>query len=156
MKIICAVLGMLMFLNAGTVSASTGLKEILDNYQYSIEVEWDQQDQNQLNLIQHKFNSDIQNLLAESESPELIMENALLMVRNEKLRQEMAEVFATSMQNNLHPEDVQNHLLKIITEDRAQGASWSIITKIAIGGIVTLVVARVVIEVYFYFWKQKF
>jgi len=128
------------------VLASTGtvqeLERVLDDYQYSLSVEWDQKDQNFYDVKTKEFFSKLEQLIKE----EGLSQEQIMTLVNKKANNK-ALVEALKLKLSLMGKNISNEeLIKLINESTkdmySRGASWNgqIILPVAIGLLIAAVV----------------
>jgi hypothetical protein len=128
------------------VLASTGtvqeLERVLDDYQYSLSVEWDQKDQKFYDVKTKEFFSKLEQLIKE----EGLSQEQIMTLVNKKANNK-ALVEALKLKLSLMGKNISNEdLIKLINESTkdmySRGASWNgqIIIPVAIGLLIAAVV----------------
>lgn len=154
MKImLTAFLATLMF--SQSLLATTNLKSITDRYQYSLEVEWDQQDQNFLNKVNKELSNDIEGLIESGMTQEELLEEAIASIKDEKLRNELKANIELLSVNQMNAEDFKNLMLHTLDKNQAQGASWNPIGKVLIGTVAVLAITYLAFRIYMHEWGKR-
>jgi hypothetical protein len=128
------------------VLASTGtvqeLERVLDDYQYSLSVEWDQKDQNFYDVKTKEFFSKLEQLIKDEG---LSQEQIMTLVNKKANNKSLVE--ALKLKLNLMGKNISNvELIKLVNESTkdlySRGASWNgqIIIPVAIGLLIAAVV----------------
>ncbi len=148
MKILTTFL-ILCFLSSNSFAA-TGFKELFENYQYAVTVEWDQQDQVFLKNEENKFINGIDLLVQNGHSTEEIIIESLELIHDKNLRNEIEEALKLFGSKNIS----KNQLLTILDQNAVamsqQGSSWSTIGKILVGAVVTYGVLKLLMIIIIY------
>jgi hypothetical protein len=128
---------MILFQSVASAGTASGLKTLIDDYRYSLTVEWDQKDEAALKLIQSNFRQELQRLnvsatelkevLAQSESQDA----ELLSILNMKDEAVMAEELQKLV-------DVRSETMY------ARGTSWSPL-GVFWSGVGILLVAEIIV-----------
>ena len=134
----------------------TPVRELLDNYTYAMEVEWDQKDEVFKKQQEEIIIQGIQNLLNQGISSQKLLEEVLKTVPDNKFKTDVLNNLSIANQKNMHPEELQSLLMQSAAAARMEGAQWSPVVKVVIGVAVTLLVARIALEIYFHEWEKRF
>jgi uncharacterized protein YPO0396 len=153
-KIISSVLLFSLLFSSQSFAATT-LKEVLQNYTYSMEVEWDQVNLAQKEAINNEFQASLENLF-EQQSPEALMKEALSSIQDPALKNEVQMKIDALKENRISPEEVTASLVQVYEKSQTQGANWSAIGTFAVGAVGVLAVAYLSLRIYMYFWGKKF
>lgn len=148
-----AFLATLMF--SQSLLATTNLKSITDRYQYSLEVEWDQQDQNFLRKVNKELSNDIEVLIESGLTQEQLLDEALSSIRDVNLRNELKENIELLSVNKMNAEDFTNLMLHTLDKNQAQGASWNPIGKVLIGTVAVLAITYLAFRIYMHEWGKR-
>jgi len=126
--------------------AGTGVKSIIDDLTYSLNVEWDQEDQRFYNEQIDLYTQRMADLRAQGLSQEELMNSVMATVKNEEARREVREVLQIISVEKLTDAQALNILTSLRQKTYGEGASWNgnvvvktaIITAIVIGTAVVL------------------
>lgn len=154
-KIILSLVTLMLFSQASFAAHPQGLKELIDNYQYSIEVEWDQKDPAFLEQQNQMLTEGIKSLVAQGQNPRELLEEVLADIPNEQFKADVRAGLAVAAREQLAPEQLNEMILMAAANTHAQGAAWSVWAKIGVGVVATIVVARIALEIYFYEWGKR-
>lgn len=142
-KILASVLSFIFL--TGNSFAATGFKEIIQEYQYEVTVEWDQQDKEFLKNAEDKMISGVESLLASGASPEDLMNEALTLIPDEKLKEDLKITL-----KNYSKEQLISFLDQNADRMALQGSSWSTVGKILVGVVVTYAVLKLLMIIIIY------
>ncbi len=126
--------------------ADNGVKHIIDDLTYSLNVEWDQQDQRFYNEQLDLYTQRIADLRAQGLSQEDLINSLMASIQNEGIRQEVKQMLQMISAERLSDSQVMSILNSLRQKTYAEGASWNgsvvmsaaIITAIVIGTAVVL------------------
>ena len=126
----------LAFAFATTASAATigqqSVREAINDFNYSVQVEWDQQDQAFYKAQVQKLEATIAQLRADGMSNAEIVKAAAANVQDAQLAKEINN--ALSMVNgNMSAEDAQKAVMQAVKANGNHGASWSGSTTLILG-----------------------
>ncbi len=114
--------------------ASTGnFKELVQEYNYTLTVEWDQKDLEFLKSAESKFSIGVRELLKEGSSPLELMAESLDLISDLKLRRELSERLKVYHHNKMSNEELLEFVERYSSSMQTQGTSWSPAMKILLG-----------------------
>jgi hypothetical protein len=155
MKIVStSFLALLIFTQS--LSASTDLKSITEQYQYSLEVEWDQQDQKVLETINSRLSHDIDKLVVAGVSHEALLNEALRSIPDSKLKNDLEAKIELLSNQKMSDEDFQELMLQSLDINQSRGASWNPAGKVIIGTAAVLAITYLALRVYMHEWGKRF
>lgn len=128
---------------SGNSFAATGFKDLFQNYQYAVTVEWDQHDKDFLEAEEQKFSKGIEILLQSGHSTQDIVNDSLTMIHDENLRNEIKEALSLYGDNKISKDQLLNMLEQNASAMSQQGSSWSTLGKIVVGVVVTYAVLKI-------------
>lgn len=116
----------LAFLTTATAStgATVGLSQAINELNYTLNVDWDQQDQAFREKAMEKFRTQLHTLKMQGLSNQELIQGSLAMVRDEGLKKELMAAYAIIDANKLTAEEAQRVVVNAAEKARAQGASW--------------------------------
>jgi hypothetical protein len=116
----------LAFLTTATAStgATVGLSQAINELNYTLNVDWDQQDQAFREKAMEKFRAQLHTLKMQGLSNQELIQGSLAMVRDEGLKTELMAAYAIIDANRLTAEEAQRVVVNAAEKARAQGASW--------------------------------
>lgn len=154
MKIILTSL-LATILLSQSLFASTNLTSVTHKYQYALEVEWDQQDQNFLNRINKELSNDLEGLIESGMTQEELLAEAISSIKDESLRNELKANIELLSVNQMNAEDFKNLMLHTLDKNQAQGASWNPIGKVLIGTVAVLAITYLAFRIYMHEWGKR-
>lgn len=118
----------LAFAFATTASAGTigqnAVREAINEFNYSVKVEWDQQDRDFYKAQVQKLEASIAALAATGMSNAEIVKAATESVQDQKLAQDINAALA-AVNGNMSQEDAAKLVMQAVKANGQQGASWS-------------------------------
>ncbi len=130
--------------------AATGVKELIENYQYAVTVEWDQKDESFLAIQNETFKSGVQQLILSEQSSEQIMNETLNMIKDEKMKAELTESINLLKNNQTSADQVLQVLENHSSQMQEQGTSWSPAVKIIVGVLAGYVLLKLAFLAIYY------
>jgi hypothetical protein len=143
-KLLTTFLALFILSTNSYAGGPSSLKEIVDEYRYALEVEWDQQDMNFYNAITAKLHKDIASL---NLSGEEVIKALALEVKDTKLAAEMKNVSEIVILNNLSHEETLELVQNVVAKSYAFGANY-IGNAGAFIGVMALGVLYVAVQLY--------
>lgn len=135
---------LLAFAFVTTASASTvgahSIKAAIDEFNFAVTVEWDQQDQAFYQAQMKKFLADLNTLRAQGVTTAEIIDVAVSTVKNEKLALEMKSILELIEVEKLSGADAQAMLLEAAKNNSSTGASWSSDAWVWIGPVLGIAI----------------
>lgn len=135
---------LLAFAFVTTASASTvgahSINAAIDEFNFAVTVEWDQQDQAFYQAQMKKFLANLNTLRAQGATTAEIIDVAVSTVKNEKLAQEMKSILELIEVEKLSVEEAQGMLLEATKNNSSTGASWSSDAWVWIGPVLGIAV----------------
>ena len=146
--LISALLAFSMSILPAKAGAMDDLKAVFDDLNYSLEVEWDQKDEefyfNQL----ARFNIRLNDLKSQGLTNEEIVAFALDSIKDKNAARELENLFGLMSMNDLTEIQAQEMIEFYISKHSSQGASWNGRAALIGGGIVIVVVSAMVVSGY--------
>ena len=135
---------LLAFAFVTTASASTvgahSIKAAIDEFNFAVTVEWDQQDQAFYQAQMKKFLANLNTLCAQGATTAEIIDVAVSTIKNEKLALEMKSILELIEVEKLSVEEAQAMLLEATKNSSSTGASWSSDAWVWIGPVLGIAV----------------
>lgn len=147
-KIIASVLSFIFL--SGNSFAATGFKDLIHDYQYEVTVEWDQQDKDFINRADEKLISGVETLLQEGASPQELLNEALTLIPDEKVKADVKQTLKLYGQKEFSKEQLVAFLSQNTSQMARQGSSWSTVGKILVGVVVTYAVLKILMIIIMY------
>lgn len=146
------VLALIMLMSFVTVQANAAtnnsLKTAFDDLNYTLSVEWDQQDKDFYNAQVDGFQDKIESLKADGLSNQELVDFAISNTKNEKLAKDLKGLFGTIEANKLSETEARKLVIDTITKSYSVGASWtSDAAYIAVVALVLVIVIAAAISV---------
>lgn len=122
-----------------------GLALAMNELQYSLTVEWDQQDQAFYQKSLEKFNRQIQELQNEGMLTQDIIDHTLANIKDAKVAKSVEGAFNLLRMNRATPNEAQKYMQDLLAQQYATGAAWDnsagdVIIGLAVLGIVAYAV----------------
>lgn len=134
--------------------AASGLKEALDHYQYNVTVNWDQIDEAQLKKYDLEFQTSIQLLIRQGQSPEELVQEAISLSQDKSLKNDLDKMVIDFKTKNITSSEL-NEILKDKSDALyAKGASWHPAVKVILGVIGAYVILKAIMLT-IYFWDTE-
>lgn len=132
-------------------AAHDSIKRILDEYHYSVEVIWDQQNQRQLDEINLQFEKALDVYLARHSGEEMVQE-LLQQIQDPAIKAKVIEAIMSARDQ----ESLRLSLSSIYEQSKMQGAQWSTVGKVALGAVGILALSYIAVRVYMHEWGKRF
>lgn len=127
-------------------ATSLTLKELFDNLNYSLNVEWDQKDKAFYDAQIQKFTAEVKKLQSSGLSNQDLVEFAKSQVKNEKVAANIESALNLVQINKMKPEEARKFALESVSKSYSTGANYSSSGYYTIAAIV-LVVALVAVVI---------
>ncbi len=126
-RLMTAVIALCLMLHAGSASAEVhqGLKSLFDQYHYTMQVEWDQQESTTPELAKRELLKGLDQLRQTGVSDLAIREAAVAQVKNETLKRELTQVLSLSRTLEMSPVETEAFMFETLKKSYQQGANWS-------------------------------
>lgn len=142
LKNISIMFSFLLLISTTVEAASiSALKAIVDEFNYAVTVEWDQQDKKFYEMEVQKFKQALRELENNGLTREEMAEFLVIEMNDERLAQEIRSSMALVDNNKLEAELAHRQLIENIKQTYEQGASWRGEYTITIIGGALLVVS---------------
>jgi CRISPR/Cas system Type II protein with McrA/HNH and RuvC-like nuclease domain len=155
----CSIMSFILVLLISHHSFAQGItpvKDLLDNYTFAMEVEWDQTDKDFQKNQEELMLQGIRDLIQQGVSSQELLKEVLQAIPDKRFKSDIMNHLTLANQTNMHPEELQTLLLQSAQEARMQWAQWSPVVKVVLGVAITLLVARIALEIYFHEWEKRF
>lgn len=129
-----------------------GIREAMREFNYALEVEWDQRDQNFYHAQVELFNERIEQLKLNNISKKEALTSILAEAKNGPFKNSVQELLKQIDIEKLPPQEVQNLFVELAQRERAKGANWIGDVEVympfilAFGAIVAITVLLVVLQ----------
>lgn len=122
--ITCLFLIQLFFIQSVSAASSTGLKKMIDEFNYTVNVEWDQQDQQFIIDQKEKFLKQVNALLDSGVEPEDLIAEVKESLNKQSSIEKFDFIVAQYEAQVLQPSDLINEIKLLAIDDAANGTSW--------------------------------
>lgn len=140
LMLVCAV-----FTVSAQATTQNGLKAAFDELNYSLTVEWDQQDKDFYIEQMKTFKGKVNELQARGLSKKELIEFAKAEVKNKKLAADLDTAFTMISLNKMTGEQASEYLVDLMKKGYSTGASWNSDAGLLIGvGLLLVVVGLAV------------
>ncbi len=119
-------------------SPVNGLKEAIDELNYSLTVEWDQADPAFYEEQKEIFKQRVVALSEQGASNDQLMHTALQLVKDEGQKKEVEVLFSKILNGQMDDESMANSIMNLSENMYSSGASWNGRTTIAVIAIVAV------------------
>jgi hypothetical protein len=123
--------------------SNNSLKTAFDELNYSLSVEWDQQDRAFYDAQMAKFTTQVQELQAKGLSNAELMEFATSNIKDKNLAKEVQNAMTLVQINKLSASEARKMLLDTVGKNYSAGASWSS-DGILYGALIVLLIVAAV------------
>jgi hypothetical protein len=106
-------------------ATGTGLKQAFDEFRYSVNVEWDQQDLTYYETARERLETRIGEAMANGATTEQVIEVAIAQIPDAKLAAEMRQSAQLLQAGKLSASDARELLMKSLEAQGSRGASWT-------------------------------
>ncbi len=120
------------------------MKTAIDELNYSLDVEWDQKDQNFYNQQVEKYSQTILSLLANGLTKEELIQETVATIKNKKLALEVEEALEVLNIENLSEAQAMSIVDSLREKNYSRGANWSGTTTVIVTSVVVVTVAAIV------------
>ena len=140
----------LVLISPAFPQTNSGLKSLLDNYQYTLIVEWDQTDSVYLQNATEKFSRDLEALIAEGHAPEVLLQESLSLIPNEKTKSDLTYALGLYHNKSLSSAELKSFFEEELKHMHIQGVSWSPVTKVLVGAAIGYAVFKILLLTIYY------
>lgn len=137
------IIALMMLLSVFSVHADVvsgnNLKTVFDELNYSLTVEWDQQDKKFYNEQMKKFQGEVAKLQAQGLSNAELVEFAKSQIKDEKTAKDLETVFNVIEINKLDQKEARALVLDTFGKSYSQGASWAGDVAIVAAAVILLI-----------------
>lgn len=123
-KIFSLVIVFAMLISTAGANTTSGLKAAFDELSYSLNVEWDQKDQEFYKKQMDKFNESILALRAQGMTNAEMMDFVKTQVKDANVARDIETAMTVAVVNKMSPEQASNYMLETIKKSYNQGSSW--------------------------------
>lgn len=124
------IVSLLLILNIATAQAQIvshqSLKDLVDQLQFSLTVEWDQKDLNFRNEKLKAFNEGLANLRKQGLTDRELLDFIKSEVKDQKVSKDIDELYSMLLKKNVSSQLLESKFLDLAKKTQNRGASWSI------------------------------
>jgi hypothetical protein len=142
-KIIVGLLSICLLMSQAMAGHTDGLKQAFDELNYSLNVEWDQEDPQFLTDKKEEFYSKLAKLKVAGLTTEEMLSFTLSNIKDQQAAKEIDSLFSLLVSNQLKEDEAYSQILNIMDKSYNRGASWSGRTAVLIIVPTILVIAVV-------------
>ena len=113
--------------------ANEGLKQAFDELNYSLSIEWDQENQEYYDSTLEKFETTVKELQEQGLTNKEIVAFSVSQVKNKKFGADIKYAFDVIEAEKLNQTEAQDLMLEVINKTYQKGASWEVYP----GGFIT-------------------
>lgn len=126
-RLMTAVIALCLMLHAGSASAEVhqGLKSLFDQYHYTMQVEWDQQESTTPEIAKRELLKGLDQLRLAGVSDREIREAAIAQVKDEALKREFTQALRLSETLAFSAAETEQFMFDTLKQSYQQGANWS-------------------------------
>jgi hypothetical protein len=143
-KLITLMMVFAIFTTSAFAGSQNGLKAAFDELNYSLNVEWDQQDKEIYTAQMKKFTATIRELQAAGLSSNEIVEFAKAQVKDEKIARDIEVAFNMISINKMNSADATKYMVETMKNSYSTGANWNG-NNVVYGVLVAAVVVAIVV-----------
>lgn len=133
-----------LFVSSAQANTLTGLKSAVDEFQYSLNVEWDQKDKSVYKKEADKFLAQIEILRAQGLTTQQFTQFMLSEVKDAKLAKELETALMMVEIQDLSSSEASNLVFQTVNQHYSKGSSWngmaSVTKGVLIAGLVGLAI----------------
>lgn len=108
-----------------TSAMAKALERTFDEMNYSLNVEWDQKDQQFFKTTVDGFEKEIQSLQTQGLTNKELVEFTLAKIKDKQLQNDVREIAKTINDESMSTDEARNFALEKLSGGYSQGASWS-------------------------------
>lgn len=130
------------FLGSAPVGASTNaetLRAAMDDFNFAVNVEWDQKDQAFYDAQIVRFQEALNVLSAQGMTQKEMLTEAQALVKDSRTAAELQKTLQLIEANNLSSTETKKLVMEMIAQSQSRGANWSGDFAYAVGPLVALV-----------------
>jgi hypothetical protein len=130
--------------------AGEGIKSALQDYQYAMTVEWDQQDPEYAKAQEEKLLNSVESLLQNGHTPKSIVQESLALIPDAQQRNEIQTALNQFNQGELSKAELLNMLANHSSQMSQTGASWSVVGTVILGLVLGYASLKILFLVVYY------
>jgi len=124
---------------AGAATHAETLRQAMNDFNYSVNVEWDQKDPAFYDAQMNRFQAVLSDLSAKGMSQKEMLLETKALVKDARTQAELEKTIQLIEANNLSPVETKKLVMEMIAQSQSRGASWSGDITWSIGPILALV-----------------
>lgn len=130
---------------AGASTHAQTLAEAIKDFNYAINVEWDQKDPRFYEEQMNRFQAALSDLSTQGMTQAQMLTEARALVKDSQTAAELDRVLALVKANNLSDAEAKRMVMEMVTKSQNRGASWNGAFMINFGILIALVVVIAVL-----------
>lgn len=139
----------LLFSFSVLASPSSGVKEVFDEYIYTMEVEGGLVDEAIAQKAQEKFKTELEKLMASGLSRKELLQESFRMVKSDSLRRELEELLSQLEEGSLSEDRFLDQLDRSLSGAYVRGANWNDDTlRVIFGPIILIAIVWGIYKIY--------
>lgn len=127
-------------------SPSSGVKEVFDEYVYTMEVEGGAIDPSLRKSAEEKLGSAIEGLLRSGVTRTEILEESFRLIKNDKTQKELLALLSQLNSGSISENQFRNQLSQSVNASYARGANWTEAARIVVGSALVIFVVWIVFD----------
>lgn len=136
-----------MFAVQANAATSSGLKAAFDELNYSLSVDWDQQDKEFYAEQMKKFSTSVREMQADGLTDAEVIKFVKSEVKDQKVAKDLETAFNMISLNKMSTEDASKYMVETMKRSYSAGASWNGDSALYIGLGLLIVAAAVAVSV---------
>jgi hypothetical protein len=144
-KLIAFVMILSMFTVSAQASVHSGLKAAFDELNYSLNVEWDQKDQNFYKKQVRTFNESVREMMNKGLTHAEFVAFVKSEVKDQKVAKDMETALSMISINNMTSADASKYMVETMEKSYSAGASWNGRGNVLLGVGILFVLAAVLV-----------
>jgi uncharacterized protein YoaH (UPF0181 family) len=124
-KIITLLIALSIFSGQAIATTGSGLKKAYDELNYSLTVEWDQNDESFYNEQMAVFTAKVQELKSEGLTQSELINFSKLQLKNAKSNLDLDAALKVIQANKLTTSEANSYILQALKGSHSSGASWA-------------------------------
>ncbi len=146
LKSIALCLAFTIFTASAMASTNDGLKKAFDEFNYSVQVEWDQKDPSFMEAKKLELMQTIAGFEAEGMTRAELIGFAKSQLKDATLIKSLDSVLEAVSMNTMTSQEAQNIMIRAINNSQSQGANWNGIIVVTPVGLLILILIIVIIK----------
>jgi len=130
---------------AGAASNATTLRQAMNDFNYSINVEWDQKDQAFYEAQMEKFQAAMSELSAKGMTQAQMIAEARAEIKDSQAAAQLDQAMQLVASNNMSQAETKRLVMDMMTKSQTRGASWGGGMLLNVGILVGLIVVIAVL-----------